>query len=223
MSLWFSQLELARSSSVQALAGVLLPEDGGQRRAAHHNLMWSVFSDGPDRDRDFLWREEGEGRFLTLSSRPPQKSDLFGLSRSQEFAPNLSVGDRLAFKLRANATRTKRDGKRVDVVMDALFGLPKEDRAARRMELATQEGKAWLARQGGQAGFNVINALAEDYRTETLPRHRGPKKDQPQFGILDLSGVIEITNPAAFLAQLPVGFGRAKAFGCGMMLVKRAA
>ncbi|WP_243641924.1 type I-E CRISPR-associated protein Cas6/Cse3/CasE [Rhodovulum steppense] len=46
---------------------------------------------------------------------------------------------------------------------------------------------------------------------------------QPQFGILDLEGRIEVTDPEALLARLARGFGRAKAFGCGLMLIRRAA
>jgi CRISPR system Cascade subunit CasE len=91
------------------------------------------------------------------------------------------------------------------------------------MSLAEDVGRQWLARQGEKAGFRVLSAEAADYSTEVLPGHRGPRKGQPQFGILDLAGRIEITDPAAFLAQLSLGFGRAKAFGCGLMLIRRAA
>ena len=34
--------------------------------------------------------------------------------------------------------------------------------------------------------------------------------------------LIEVTDPPAFLARLAAGFGRAKAFGCGLMLIRRA-
>ncbi|TKD12519.1 type I-E CRISPR-associated protein Cas6/Cse3/CasE [Rhodobacter capsulatus] len=221
MSLYLSRIRLARSPAAQALAPLLLPSEAGHRRSAAHNLLWSIFSDGPERKRDFLWREAGEGVFLALSARPPLQTDLFDPHQVKEFAPTLVAGDRLVIQLRANATRMKRGGARVDVVMDALHGLPGEARAAERMEIAQREGAAWLARQGEKAGFRLIHATAEDYSAEVLPGHRGPRKGQPQFGILDLSGQIEVSDPAAFLAQLAQGFGRAKAFGCGLMLIRR--
>lgn len=56
-----------------------------------------------------------------------------------------------------------------------------------------------------------------------LPGHGGPRRGQPQFGILDLRGSLTVTEPATFLAALARGFGRAKAFGCGLMLIRRAA
>jgi CRISPR system Cascade subunit CasE len=224
MTLLLSHIRLARSPAAQALAPLLTPVDPAARRSAQHNLLWSVFSDGPDRRRDFLWREERDNSFLTLSSRPPAQTDLFQPHHIRDFAPVLAPGDRLDFQLRCNATRQKRgeNPQRVDVVMDALSSVPAQDRATHRMALASQEGKAWLMRQGEKAGFAVLEAEAADYSVEVLPGHRGPRKGQPQFGILDLTGRIEITEPAAFLAQLPLGFGRAKAFGCGLMLIRRA-
>lgn len=222
MTLFLSQIRLARSPAAQALAPLLAPSDPAARRSAQHNLLWSVFSDGPARRRDFLWREDRDGSFLTLSARKPAQTDLFETHRIRDFAPVLAQGDQLDIQLRCNATRTKRDGARVDVVMDALHALPQSDRAEERMRLAGSEGHAWLARQGDKAGFRLLVSEVTDYNTTVLTGHRGPRKGQPQFGILDLSGRIEITDPVAFFAHLPVGFGRAKAFGCGLMLIRRA-
>ena len=68
----------------------------------------------------------------------------------------------------------------------------------------------------------MLTAEAGDFSTDVLPGSCGPRKGQPQFGILDLTGRIEIADPAVFLALLARGFGRAKAFGCGLMLIRRA-
>lgn len=222
MSLYLSRLRLSRAPKAAALNSLLNPQDDGARLDAHHKLLWSVFTDGPDRTRDFLWRDEGDGRFVTLSARPPVASDLFDAPEVKEFAPLLSPGDHLAFALRANATRTRKAAGRVDVVMDALHGLPKGARADERMAVAQTAGAGWLAGQGAKAGFRLIHCEVGDYSTIALPGYRGPRKGQPQFGILDMSGVVEVTDPAAFVPQLALGFGRAKAFGCGLMLIRRA-
>jgi CRISPR system Cascade subunit CasE len=34
--------------------------------------------------------------------------------------------------------------------------------------------------------------------------------------------VLQVTDPAAFLAKVASGFGPQKAFGCGLMLLRRA-
>lgn len=222
MSLFLSRITLSRSPSAQALAPLLMPKEQDQRRSAAHNLLWSVFADGRDRRRDFLWRQEDENTYLTLSARPPIQTDLFQPHDIRPFAPDLQAGQRLAFRLRANATRMKRGGPRVDVVMDALHDVPKNERADQRMEIASRTGADWLARQGERAGFRLSDARAEDYGTEVLAGHRGSRKGQPQFGILDLAGHLEVTDPAIFVGRLGEGIGRAKAFGCGLMLVRRA-
>lgn len=222
MTLYLSRIRLSHSPQAQALVPLLLPNDAGRRRSAAHNLLWSVFTDGPDRTRDFLWREDRAGDFLTLSQRPPMQTDLFLPHEIKPFDPALVPGDRLAFRLRANATRMKRNGPRVDVVMDALKSHPKGSRAEHRIALAGTAGTEWLTRQGTKAGFRVIQAEAEDYSVDALPDHRGPRKGQPQFGIIDLVGRLEIMNPEAFMSQVGRGFGRAKAFGCGLMLIRRA-
>lgn len=221
MTLYLSRLCLSRSPSARALSSLLNPEDPTRRMDAHHKLLWAAFSDGPDRTRDFLWREDRAGVFFTLSARPPIASDLFDPPEVKDFTPVLAVGDRLAFSLRANATRARKGVGRVDVVMDALHGLPGGERAETRMAVAQTAGKDWLEVQGARAGFSLTHSEVGDYATVTLPGFRGPRKGQPQFGILDMAGVLEVTDPAAFLAQLATGFGRAKAYGCGLMLIRR--
>ncbi len=222
MTLYLSRLRLSRKPSARALDAILNPAESDLRLDAHHRLLWAAFSDGPDRRRDFLWREERAGEFLTLSARPPAPHDLFEAPEVKDFAPRLGPGDPLAFTLRANATRDRKGVGRVDVVMDALHALPKGSRAPERMALARREGAAWLARQGEIAGFRLIGAEVGDYSVAALPGHRGRRENQPQFGVLDMTGLIEVTDPAAFLVRFAQGFGRAKAFGCGLMLIRRA-
>ncbi len=243
MMLHLSRVRLRRDADLAALAPLLDPaapvpeaaldsRERGRRLDAHHRLIWSLFADNPDRRRDFLWRAEGGGRFTLLSARPPAQSALFEPVETRPFAPDLAVGDSLAFALRANATRTfeistasvggrPRKAHR-DVVMLALHNLPREARAAKRMQFAQEAGAAWLEGQGARAGFDLINATVADYAVAALPGHVGRRAHQPQYGILEATGEIAITDPAAFLARLAQGFGRARAFGCGLMLIRRA-
>ena len=61
-----------------------------------------------------------------------------------------------------------------------------------------------------------------DYSAVSLPRQKGRREAYAKFGILDLSGTLRVNDPAAFIARLGTGFGRARAFGCGLMLIRRA-
>jgi CRISPR system Cascade subunit CasE len=222
MTMFLSLVKLSRAQNIQALAHVLQPDHAPKRQAIAHNLIWTLFADTPERTRDFLWREEKDGHFLVLSHRPPIQTDIWQPHLIKDFAPALIAGDILEFSLRVNATRKKRGMKNhVDFVMDALHAIPQAQRAVKRMEIAQEQSAAWLAGQGSKAGFDLLASQCEDYSAHALDSYRGPRKGQPQFGICDITGTLRITDPAAFLAQISAGFGRAKAFGCGLMLIRR--
>ena len=229
---YLSRLRIARNPQVAALAQLLNPEHTGRRMDAHHRLLWSAFSGDTHAPRDFLWRAEGRGSFLVLSSRPPMASPFFEAADTRPFAPVLQAGDRLAFVLRANATRTVNTGRRsssgqphkqhIDLVMDALHSVPQKERASVRMETAQRVAENWLRKQGGQHGFQLDDATVHNYSVHALPGRGGPRQNQPQLGVLDITGHLTVTHPAAFVPQLARGFGRAKAFGCGLMLIRRS-
>jgi CRISPR system Cascade subunit CasE len=233
MTLYLSRLRQLRNPSMEAMKSLLQPDDPAARLDANHRLIWSAFAGDADAPRDFLWRAEGKGRFYVLSRRIPVAGGFFAEPETKPFAPALAAGDRLRFLLRANATRARsRDGKpseRVDIVMDALFAQGGGvDRRALRMPLARREATAWMQRQGAQSGFQL--ALDEDgepaltvadYSVLSLSRgSRAKRRSQPHFGILDLSGAITLTDPDLFLTRLAMGFGRAKSFGCGLMMIR---
>ncbi len=228
MTVYLSRLRLSRDPSVQAVQALLSPQAEGDTLDAQHRLVWSAFATDPDHPRDFLWRDEGKDVTTVLSHRRPEPSPFFEPAEVKPFAPDLRPGDRLRFTLRANATRTiksdalapngKRKRKHIDLVMDAL---PKENRADFRLETASKVAQIWMSGQGALSGFDLLECGVEHYAVRALPGYKGKRKGQPQFGILDLSGAIALTNPEAFIQKMSGGFGRARAFGCGLMLVRR--
>ncbi len=222
MPLYFSRASLRREPSAAGLAALFDPPGEAPSPDPQRRALWTLFADHADRQRDFLWRADRRGRFFILSHRRPEdRHRLFELE-TKPFEPALVPGDRLSFSLRANATLDRSGAtsdRRVDVVMHALADVPKEERADRRMALANREGVAWLSRQGARCGFTVDAAQAEAYRTLSLGR-RGSK--QITLGVLDLDGRITVTDPDGLLAAIAGGFGRARAFGCGLMLIRRS-
>jgi CRISPR system Cascade subunit CasE len=221
--LYLSRLTMHRDLSLAAIAPVLLPAEDGARIHASHRLIWAAFAESESTRRDFLWREEKTGQFLVLSRRLP--NDPHGLFKVEpkEFAPVLAPGARLCFALRANAvvTRKAADGKpkRHDIVMDALRNIPKgPERAKERDRLALECALAWLCRQGEQAGFRPDEeSLTVHYRPVRLPGRKG----SIDLGVLDLEGSMTVENPALLLDAISKGFGKARGFGCGLMLIRR--
>lgn len=224
MTLYLSRLTLARDPGNAALSTLLDPNDPGAAMNAHHQLMWTLFADGPDRRRDFLWRSDGEARFFALSHRPPHPHPLFDPPEVKEFSPVLARGDRLAFVLRANATKDRARAtkhRRVDLVMDLLHDVPKPERADARLGLAEAAATEWVTRQGVAHGFEPITLTVEGYSVVGLPRKGSAKTRQARLGLLDIAGTLRVTEPESFTARLRQGFGRARAFGCGLMLIRR--
>lgn len=236
MTLYFSRMSLDRTAGNAAVASLLDPDDPSLALDAHHKVLWAAFDNG-DGERDFLYRSDGRGRFYVLSKRPPAAHPLFNPPETKEYAPQLRRGDRLAFSLRANATKAKdreetsvrangkvrRKGTRVDVVMDRLHSIPKAERAERRMEVAHEAAVEWMERQGQMYGFRIENPdddfQVESYTSLVMQRRKGTDH---RLGVLDLTGVLRVTDPDQFTGRLAEGFGRAKAFGCGLMLLRRA-
>ncbi len=238
MTYYLTLAELDPEAPEHALRQLLDPPESDAAFDAHHRLIWTLFP-GRDMGRDFLWRAHGKGKFLVLSARKPQGSRLFRPLQPMNFAPVLAVGDRLAFVLRANATKDRRSvrendvvpgtkrrprkDRRVDIVMHAMFTEEQkceriESRALRRMDAAEEAAMAWLAAQGERRGFTLDTMTVEDYRVCKLGHRRGHKLT---FGVLDLGGQLTVRDPARFAGALLAGFGRAKAYGCGLMLVRR--
>ena len=227
--LFFTRVRLKSDASVRSLLPLLLPRGGGGALGAHrgHHLVWSLFSDSPSRERDFLWREISPGTFYILSARiPVDGHGLFEIAPPKPFGPALRAGDRLSFSLRANPLKRRLDAVRQrtvkhDVVMDALRDVEKGRRAAVRLDAVQNEGAAWLARQGARSGFSVADmpVRADGYQQHRVARTKGAPMS---FATLEMEGVLTVTAPDAFIAAVGRGFGGAKGYGCGLMLLKRA-
>lgn len=227
-----TELHLSRAclrcdATVQALLPLLQSGDNGSRHPGHH-LIWSLFADDPDRRRDFLWREMERGTFLILSARRPvDHHALFDIDAPKPFAPALETGDRLQFSLRANPVVRRYDPRRGrsvkhDVVMDALHSHPVGGRAEHRFAVMRERGFAWLERQANRAGFIV---QPDTVHVDGYDQHRVTRQGSARamsFSTLDFDGLLTVSDPDAFLAAIAGGFGAAKAYGCGLMLIRRA-
>lgn len=246
--LWFTRATLKRDAAdVAPLLGTLLGEDGGRQLDTTHRLLWTLLPDAfqragkPTQDGGdkaaFLWRRapvgEGEAVWYVLGSEPRADCAFFHVE-SKPWRPAFAVGDRLSFDLLVNATVDRmvepgkgRDGRRrVDVVMDAMVAREREGvaegRAILRREAGAEAMRGWWESQAGRNGFRAVATELADYRTVPLSARRLGARRGPRLGIGRLTGIVEVADPAPFLHRVAIGFGRAKAFGCGLMLLKRS-
>jgi CRISPR system Cascade subunit CasE len=149
---------------------------------------------------------------------------------TKEFAPLLAPGDKLRFSLRANATVAHKNEKgksaRSDVVMHALKRLPPAGRARERHAAVQREGRSWLNRQAKESGFRITEDIEGDdvaaLAVDGYAQWQFPKLGRNgRISVLDFEGILEVTEPGHFVRKLANGFGRARSYGCGLMLVKR--
>lgn len=222
-----SKAELSRAPGTQgSLAKVLLSGTQGDRS---HGLVWSLFSKSDDAKRDFLFREIEPGSYMIVSSREPVDPHGLWNVKSQAFAPALQVGDRLGFVLRANPAMAvpqpgQKRGLRVDPIMHAKSTLSKAERLNFKTIDAERIGLEWLLKRGATIGvdFDAEACSAAGYRQVSIPR-TGRERGKPiEFSEIDYEGALTVKDPIKLCAALSNGIGKAKAYGCGLMLIRRA-
>jgi len=230
--MYFSLIRLRRDVSPGDAAS--LCRGGGYQM---HKLIWNLFSDGPDRRRDFLYRFEKVKRlptFYTVSDREPVDTSSVWDIQTKRYAPKINRRDRLSFTIRVNPIRSKRDENgcqhRHDVVMEAKkqmdFREMPQDERPHIATIVQDAGFAWIKAREKEHGFFVggdeekPGVRADAYRQHKLFRGKGA---QPvTFSTLDYNGILTVTDPDTFVKEtLFSGIGPAKAFGCGLMLVRR--
>jgi CRISPR system Cascade subunit CasE len=219
------------------------PAQGQEKSAAHeratgpygdHQWLWRFLPAESGTPRDFLFRRldsEATTRFYVVSSRRPENVSAAWRVESREYAPKLMLGERLRFDLRANPVVTHaHDGKkkRHDVVMQSKKALlnarglanweqwQSEDKP-QLCELVRESCTRWLRDRGERIGFSLNE---ENLAVDGYAQHHG-KHDQIRFSTVDFSGELTVIDPNRVAKALIEGIGHAKAFGCGLLLVRR--
>lgn len=199
-----------------------------------HQHLWRLFDIDPDAERDFLFRREqpvgGFPRFYLLSGRQPRHNDNVWQIETKDYRPAIHSGQQLAFSLRANPVITRRDAQgrqvRHDVVMDlkhrmGFQELPVSERPLLG-DLIQQAGLEWLQTRAERHGFSLSSGKV---RVEGYQQHRASKKggkNPIRYSTLDFTGLLTVAEAELFQQTLIKGIGPAKAFGCGLLLVRRA-
>jgi CRISPR system Cascade subunit CasE len=223
---------LSRVSPREGLSPAQLVKLGDLSPYGQHQALWKLFNvDKSERNGrvEFLFRCDENGGlpvFYLLSRRKPSDHSSTWLVESKRLDPDIRVDDRLAFKLRVNPVISKpveagKRGKRHDVVMDAKVRLGwKEIPIGRRpplAEIVQEAGEKWLCSRQERLGAKIEkNLRADGYRTWRRQGSRGI-----ELATLDFEGSLRITNAECFLQAMFEGIGPAKAFGCGLLLVRR--
>jgi CRISPR system Cascade subunit CasE len=212
---WITQAHLRRDTpqARHLVSQILL--SGNQD--AGHGLVWNLFADDPEATRDFLFREAEPGRFLIVSERAPKDQSEIWTLQSRPYAPQIKLHDRLGFSLRANPTVSlsrpnRARSHRADVMMEAkrLKGAPLS--AEEREQVAMD----WLLARASQLGVRFDTDLSGTRRHDQLRLSKGIV-----HAVVDYEGVLTVEEPGQLLKVLMSGVGRGKAYGLGLLLLRR--
>lgn len=211
-----------------------------------HQWLWQFFPAPPGTPRDFLFRRfepQGVRRqpyFYIVSSRRPEPVHEAWCVETKSYEPDLQDGARLAFDLRVNPTQSRDHGgknKRDDVVMHAKRSIKEQIGTKRWADIGDESRpplyefihevvRDWFCGRdgnGGVASRNGFSINVEALQVDSYRQHyvRGGGSKEIRFSTVDLSGELEVVDSMAFRKTLLKGVGKAKAFGCGLMLVRR--
>lgn len=204
------------------LSRVEIPWEFARNPYNLHRQLWRLFpgeeketrSNGEELRQGFLFRIEDNptgrpARLLVQSRRAPEAATGVMLVGTREILPKPVAGQRLAFLLTANPVKTI-----TDVQRDAK---PEKKSEKCRVPLIKEEDqREWIARKlasaGGIEATNVLPHAPIYFRKG----NRGGKLVTVTF-----DGVLRVGDPVRLIELLRNGVGKAKGFGCGLLLVRR--
>lgn len=198
-----------------------------------HKRLWECFPAAPDAARDFLTRIdtlEGAFRLWILSKRKPVRpqwchTDGFAL---KEIASSFLSHRYYAFDLRANPVKT--------IVQrgpngETLLRPNGKRQCGKRVPLVKpEELQAWLVQKGKvrcrdqatgveiSGGFRIVEEKSLEI-SPMVESHFRKKGQSGYHGGIQFRGILEVTDPKAFIETYHSGIGSAKGFGFGMLLL----
>ncbi|MFO7971315.1 MAG: type I-E CRISPR-associated protein Cas6/Cse3/CasE [Desulfobacterales bacterium] len=197
-----------------------------------HQILWRLFPNAGEAKRDFLYRIESHNElpfFYMVSKRRPVSLGKLLKVETKPYTPQLYKGQRLTFSLKVNPVVTKKHpatGKRLrhDVIMDAKYGLTRPFSTNTELsttELEYKEGIKWLADRSANLGFEFGFDMVQVFGYHQHVFKKKNQKNAIRFSTLDYYGELTVIEPDRFYQTLAKGIGPAKAFGCGLMLLRR--
>lgn len=198
-----------------------------------HKRLAHAFGQSDDEQlaaRVLFRADESAGRPIVLaqSKIAPDWSTLpdgycLGLPQVKEIEPALREGGLWSFRLRANPTKS-----------DGAIRSEKRDRGKRVGIYRESERLEWLHRKAASNGFLILEARVLD-EGRSYPHQKSDGKEyslrqvqsrlnagKGSFSAAIFEGVLQVADATELARALENGIGPAKAFGFGLLSLKRA-
>lgn len=220
------------------LSRIELPWEAARNPYDLHRQVWRLFPGEAHESRDsdeaerqgFLFRVEHNptgrpARLLVQSRHAPVAVAGIALVGAREFHPQPETGLQLAFLLTANPVKTIVDTE-AEAKPDKLRRhtekiVRRADQSPRQPKIRVplikeEEQREWLTRKLDGAAMIEAASVLPHAPTYFRKGNRGGKLVTVTF-----EGILSVTNPPHLTRLLENGVGPAKAFGCGLLLVRR--
>lgn len=186
-----------------------------------HQMMWNFFENyKKENKRPFLYRRDfinNRPVYIVVSDSKPVSPSKSWILETKLYNPNLEEGQQLAFTLRVNPTTdvNTKDGDKIkksrrDVVSDAIQQKKYDGSNNEIIQLAVTD---WLSNR--QGGFELEKTCVDERQYVILDNKN------IKFTSYNISGVLTVIEPEKFKQILFNGIGKSRAFGHGLVLVKR--
>lgn len=116
---------------------------------------------------------------------------------------------------------TKKDLKIALLKHPDFSGIDGAKKISKSIKVAGNEAAIlWLEQRSEGNGFKLEALQCSGYRWNPIPE-KSTRDRRVGFRSMDYAGVLSVTNRDLFLPLLSRGIGSAKAFGCGLLLIRR--
>ena len=180
-----------------------------------HQLVTGLFQTARQ-DSDILYRVRAHGAAISLymySSTPVEQSRLLpymllaGEKNLGDWLDTMESGQLWSFDLLTMPSKKVADGQ--------------QGKNSRRCVLRSQEERlAWLGRKAEQNGFAVLSTQ-EQIGEKLMGAHPSDKGGRLYLDTYCYTGTLQITDAEKFRTAVTRGIGPEKAYGLGMLLLKR--
>ena len=193
-----------------------------------HRMVWSLFRAPGTETRSFLYRKEDlRGPVIyCVSAEPPRDSTRQWSVETKPYDPQVAIGETLEFSLCANPVVSRRDdqGKQLrhDVVMDAKTKLREAGQKSPQVSALMQDACfQWMSRRAATIGVEIGVQGFGCFSYRVLRFRRPRNGNRISLGVVDLRGRLRVLDASLFRQALFHGVGHGKAFGCGLLMVRR--
>lgn len=181
-----------------------------------HRALWKGFPENADAKRDFLFcveQSDYESAEILMQSdrRPEIPYDSIHILACKSYQPVFVEGHRLGFRLIANPIKMINDE-------NGRQNSKGETKKCRVPLIREEDQRAWIERKV------VAAASIETLSVDPVSPVKFRKTRDDRAGKIQpvrFQGILKVEDAGAMTVLLQNGIGPAKAFGCGLMLVRR--